>query len=98
MKEEDFDTVLVEFMCEPDDAHNENSPIHLAANRYIAAGLKFVVDEFRYPRDEVLQDSNFDDWIVSLEGPVPPEVSRFVFMCRKDDKPLFAEVDAGSAP
>ncbi len=89
MKEEDFETMVVEFMCAAEDAHAEGSPVHAMANAFLAKGLKFVVDEFSYQRADMLNDPSCQEWLASVEGEVPEVVARYVFFCRLEDKPAF---------
>jgi len=88
----ELNTVVVEFTCPSDQAHEPNSPVDQLIELFRKAKLRFVVEEYRIPREEILTDPGWQEWRESHEGDIPAEVTTFVFLSSEENKPVLGRL------
>ncbi len=91
----ELDTVVVEFTCPTEEAHEPNNPVAQLIGVFRKAKRRFTVEEYRISRDEILTHPDWRDWRESHAGDIPAEVTTFVFMSSEEDRPTFGRLFEG---
>jgi hypothetical protein len=88
----ELNTVVVEFTCPSEQAHEPNNPVDQLIEVFSKAKLRFVVEEYRISREEILADPGWQEWRESHEGDIPAEVTTFVFLSSEENRPTFGRL------
>ncbi len=88
----ELNTVVVEFTCPSGQAHEPDNPVDQLIEVFSKTGLRFVVEEYRISREEILADSGWQEWRESHEGEIPTEVTTFVFLSSEENRPTFGRL------
>jgi hypothetical protein len=88
----ELNTVVVEFTCPSEQAHEPNNPVDQLIEVFSKAKLRFVVEEHRISREEILADPGWQEWRESHEGDIPAEVTTFVFLSSEENRPTFGRL------
>ncbi len=88
----ELNTVVVEFTCPSEQAHEPDNPVDQLIEVFSKAKLRFVVEEYRISREEILADPGWQEWRESHEGDIPAEVTTFVFLSSEENRPIFGRL------
>ncbi len=88
----ELNTVVLEFTCPSEQAHEPNHPVDQLIEVFRKARLRFAVEEYRISREEIATHPDWKDWRESHEGDIPAEVITFVFLSSEENRSTFGRL------
>lgn len=85
MKDEEFDTLVVELCCPADVAKGSDTPKDQLVDLFRREDLPFAVDEYRFTREEIMADDHWEDWRTQQDE-IPDELVVFAFISSAKNK------------
>jgi len=85
----EFNTVIAEFTCTAEQARKPGNPADKLIEFFNRDNLRFSVEECLVSKKEILKHPHWKEWRESQVEEIPDEVTVFIFLSSKKNKPEF---------